>query len=451
MHPGLVSSRALTGLVVGAVVVCVAVTAAMAPNGPRRMATAARTATPSPPATVAAGELSTAITQRGVNEHLDALQRIADRNDGTRAAGTPGDKATVDYLVRQLDAAGWLVRTQAFRVPVFVQRPGSPRLTVRRDGATRRVRRRAFRAMTYSGSGTVTARVRPIAPSFGQASDSGCERGDFRSLQRGEIALVQRGTCLLSLKARNAQRAGASAVLIANDGVGDRTDTYAGTLGRPGLRIPALAMATAPAARLAGRVATVHVDALSTRAEVRNVIADAPAAADAPRVVMAGAHLDSVPDGPGINDDGSGVAALLELAEAVHDRPVRLGFWAAEELGLDGSRHYVDGLSAAERDRIGAYVNLDMVGTPGGTARVYGERDVADALDAAAGGGLSRTSIGGASDHASFARVGIPVGGLYTGTHACYHRACDTARRVDRPLVRRMAVVTERAVEALTR
>ena len=135
----------------------------------------------------------------------------------------------------------------------------------------------------------------------------------------------------------------------------------------------------------------------------------------------------------------------------MHDRPVRLGFWAAEELGLDGSRHYVDGLSAAERDRIGAYVNLDMVGTPGGTARVYGERDVADALDAAAGGGLSRTSIGGASDHASFARVGIPVGGLYTGTHACYHRACDTARRVDRPLVRRMAVVTERAVEALTR
>jgi Iap family predicted aminopeptidase len=444
-----VSSRALTAVVVGAVMLCVAVTAAMGPDSARHMRIPADTPEPSAAASAMAGEGTTAITQEGIDEHLDALQRIADDHAGTRAAGTGGDRATVAYLVAQLEAAGWLVRTQAFRVPVFVERPGSPRLIVPRGGP--RVARSAYRAMTYSGSGTVTARVRPIALRPGRASDSGCDRRDFTALRPGEIALVQRGTCLLSLKARNAQRAGAAAVLIANDGVGSRTHAFAGTLGQPGLRIPALALATAPAARLAGHRVTVRVQAVSQRAEVDNVIADSPAATNADRIVMAGAHLDSVAAGPGINDDGSGVAALLEVAEAVRDQPVRIGFWAAEELGLDGSRHYVDGLTGSQRDRISAYLNLDMVGTPGGALRVYGQREVAQALDLAAGGALKRTSIGGASDHASFARVGIPVGGLYTGTHGCYHRACDTVRRVDRPLVRRAAVATERAVQTLTR
>jgi aminopeptidase S len=213
-----------------------------------------------------------------------------------------------------------------------------------------------------------------------------------------------------------------------------------------------LAVDPMTAARLAGRRVTVSVDAISERARLRNVIADSPALRDGERHVMAGAHLDSVAAGPGINDDGSGVAALLEAAEALADEPVRLGFWNAEELGLHGSRRYVRGLSGSERARVVAYVNLDMIGTPGGEARprVYGDGAVVGALSRAAGG-LDRSSIGGSSDHAPFDDAGIPVGGLYTGDHRCYHQACDTAANVDRRLALRMARAATRAVASLGR
>ena len=188
---------------------------------------------------------------------------------------------------------------------------------------------------------------------------------------------------------------------------------------------------------------------------------------------MAGAHLDSVPDGPGINDDGSGVAALLAIA--ARGTPVRLGFWGAEELGLHGSRAYVRGLPRAERRRLRAYVNLDMIGSPNGAALVYGSDDrVRDALSTAAGE-VGRepapTSIGGASDHAPFQAAGIPVGGLFSGagelkTRAqarrfggragrpfdpCYHRACDDAGNADAALAGRLAEAARLALLRLAR
>ena len=129
---------------------------------------------------------------------------------------------------------------------------------------------------------------------------------------------------------------------------------------------------------------------------------------------MAGAHLDSVVAGPGLNDNGSGVAAVLEVAEQLASRPLadgaalRVGFWSAEEIGLVGSRRYVRGLSAAERRRIRAYVNLDMVGSPGAKADVYaGDGEAGRRIEAALREGLpdgaGEERLGGASDHASFA------------------------------------------------
>ncbi|WP_141124862.1 M20/M25/M40 family metallo-hydrolase, partial [Prescottella equi] len=93
-------------------------------------------------------------------------------------------------------------------------------------------------------------------------------------------------------------------------------------------------------------------------------------------VVMAGAHLDSVPDGPGINDDGSGVASLLETARQLGAKPdtanaVRFAFWGAEEEGLNGSTAYVDGLDDAARADIALYLNFDMVGSPNAGYFVY--------------------------------------------------------------------------------
>ena len=98
-----------------------------------------------------------------------------------------------------------------------------------------------------------------------------------------------------------------------------------------------------------------------------NVIAEKTGAND-DNVVMAGAHLDSVLAGPGINDNGSGSAAILEVAEQLANvktqNTVRFAWWGAEESGLVGSTNYVNGLSQAEKDRIALYLNFDMIGSP---------------------------------------------------------------------------------------
>ena len=81
---------------------------------------------------------------------------------------------------------------------------------------------------------------------------------------------------------------------------------------------------------------------------------------------------------PGINDNGSGVAVLLEAADALGAHPkrrTRFAFWAAEELGLVGSRHYVRTLAPERRDEIAAYLNLDMVGSPNAVPSVYSDGD----------------------------------------------------------------------------
>jgi Zn-dependent M28 family amino/carboxypeptidase len=209
----------------------------------------------------------------------------------------------------------------------------------------------------------------------------------------------------------------------------------------------------------------LEVDAVSERRRTVNVIAET-AAGRADRVVMAGGHLDSVPAGPGINDNGSGVATLLEAAEAIGARPpgtpVRLAFWGAEELGLIGSRRYVRGLGGAERGRIAAYLNFDMVGSPNARPAVYsdGDPDLARVLRRAAGRPLPGESTGGASDHAPFRATGIAVNGLYTGAgergpkgearDPCYHRACDRLQNVDPAVLVEMARAAAQALRRLS-
>jgi aminopeptidase S len=185
---------------------------------------------------------------------------------------------------------------------------------------------------------------------------------------------------------------------------------------------------------------------------------------------MLGAHLDSVIDGPGMNDDGSGVAALLEIARALQGtRPratVRLALWSAEELGLQGSSRYVRGLAEADRAAIVAYLNADMIGSPNGFSGVYHEGTAADSsaavgalLTAAverAGGVAVPVDLGGGSDHVPFTQAGIATGGVFSGASepitetqaasrgaivgqaadACYHRPCDDTKNVDLGLAR---------------
>ena len=264
------------------------------------------------------------------------------------------------------------------------------------------------------------------------------------------MALVQRGTCSFRAKALAAQRAGAAAVLIAD------AEPVRGSLQRTGIRVPVLAVG-ASAAGLAGERVRVAVDASTTVRRSPSVIGET-GAAGAERVVMAGGHLDSVPEGPGLNDNGSGVAAVLEIAEELGGRRVpagtalRFAFWGAEEIGLVGSRRYVEGLS---RDRARAHRGLRqprhgrLAGRRAGGLRRRRRDRGGPASPSRAD--APRRDLGNASDHAPFAAAGIPVGGIFTGLDDCYHRRCDTIDNVDRAVLTTSARAAGAALVDLTR
>ncbi|MDQ0750548.1 aminopeptidase S [Streptomyces africanus] len=192
-----------------------------------------------------------------------------------------------------------------------------------------------------------------------------------------------------------------------------------------------------------------------------NLIADWPGG-DANQVVMAGSHLDSVSSGPGINDNGSGSAAVLETALAVSraqykpTKHLRFAWWGAEELGLVGSRYYVNRLATGDRSRIGAYLNFDMIGSPNPGYFVYDDDPAIEKTFKEYFSGLGvpteiETEGDGRSDHAPFKSAGVPVGGLFTGASRtktaaqaakwggtagrafdrCYHSSCDTTANID--------------------
>ena len=422
------------------------------------------------------GRLARAVTAAGLRGHLRAFQAIAARNGGNRLAGTRGYDESAAYVVRRLREAGYRPRLRSFTFGLSREtRP--PELARVAPGNETYRRGRDFVTLQYSGSGTLTAPV--VAVAFASGS-SGCRRSDFPVFRDRPIVLVRRGACFLLEKARNAAAAGAGAVLIANSGGPGRTAPISGTLVRPGIPVPVLGVSYPLGTGIAqsGRAGTVRlrvsVAVRTGRARAANVVAELPGRSSR-RVVLLGAHLDSVAHGPGINDNGSGSALVLELARQARRlrvRPalgLRFAWWGAEELGLHGSSAYVVGLSRAERARIAAVLNFDMVGSRNFARFVYdgggeprGSQRVEDAFRAyfaARRLPVAEISIRGASDHAPFAQAGIAVGGLFTGADstksasqqrsfggraerpfdACYHQACDTIANVNLRVAEQMA------------
>jgi Zn-dependent M28 family amino/carboxypeptidase len=402
------------------------------------------------------------VTLEGVREHQAAFQAIADDNGGIRAAGTPGYTESVEYVVDRLAAAGWQVSLDEF--PFEYQ---APPLLQQLTPVTATYPTGIF---TGSGAGNVTAAVTPVDINLTppRASTSGCEATDFAGFPAGNIALIQRGTCAFAIKAVNAQAAGASAVVIFNQGNDPtREGLIVGTLAPSTAAVPVVGASFTDGAALAqpGSTARVTVEPPESRPQV-NVLAELKGRSDT--VVMAGAHLDSVQEGPGINDNGSGSAALIEVAEQMTKvtprNTVRLAWWGAEEEGLIGSTEYVAGLGQGELDRIAAYLNFDMIGSPNFVYFIY-DGDDSDAEGAGPGPEGSAqieatferyfgsvglpfkgTDFSGRSDYGPFIEVGIPAGGLFTGAEGvktveeasiwggtagisydpCYHQACDT-------------------------
>jgi peptidase M28-like protein/PA domain-containing protein len=421
------------------------------------------------------------VSSSGVAGHLAALQQIAVEHDGLRTAGTPGYTASVDYVVGQLRSFGYSVTTPVAEMSIFRELPGS---TVEVRGGGSFAAGDDFNAMIYSGSADLTAPIDEVTGGQG-----GCEPSDFEGFQPGAIALVPPGGgCFRRDVVVNAQAAGAVAVISPNP-AWDEGEALRPTLIFPdGIQIPALA-AIGPMGDAMHDAATageeVHIS-VTTEIEptfIHSVVAETPG--DPTRVAMLGGHLDSVHDGPGINDDGSGVAALLEIARAVaggvDGGRIRFAFWAGEEYGLYGSRAYVTSLSPEEVSAIAGYLNLDMLGSLNAVPIVYDDSQAApgseqitefmvQALEAA-GTGAERMDLGGASDHFSFEQVGVPTGGIFSGANevksdaeasefggqadqpmdACYHLACDTPQNVDSQQVATFADAAAAAALALAR
>ncbi|MDQ3787073.1 MAG: M28 family metallopeptidase [Actinomycetota bacterium] len=422
-----------------------------------------RAASPIPDGPALARQLVTKVKVENTNRHLIALQRLADRNGRTRAAGTPGHEASAEYIATKLEAAGYTVERQEF--PFVYDETRGQSLAV--AGATVPVIRMSYSQSTPAGGVTSTLAVVP------PDSTPGCEASDYANAV-GEVALVSRGACTFGAKALAAAEGGALAVLVYNNTAG----TLNGTLGAPVEgSAPAGGLTQAQGQALSSQDgAAVKLD-LQGFMEDRvsyNVLAETQTGR-ASNVVMAGAHLDSVAVGPGINDNGTGSAALLETALQLGGSPrvnnkVRFAWWSAEELGLVGSEYYVQNLDFEEQLNIALYLNFDMIGSPnagyftfdgdnsdgvGAGPGPYGSAQIEQAFVdyfAYTGIELEGRDFDGRSDYGEFILNGIPAGGLFTGAEMvkteaqaakwggiageafdpCYHQACDNLGNVDR-------------------
>ncbi len=322
------------------------------------------------------------VTLQGVREHQEAFQAIADANGGNRFSGLPGHDASVDYVVERLEAAGYDPVVQSFVYFAFTS-VGPSALVQTAPGNVTYVQGTDFGVIDQSDPGDVTRAVTAVdlQLGLGNTSTSGCEAADFAGFPAGNIALLQRGTCTFEIKAETAAAAGAAGIVIFNQGnaaTPDRQGIPAVTLTANNTSgIPVLGTTYALGVQLAntpGLVMRVFANTLRENKTTYNVLAEL-AGIDDSNVVMVGGHLDSVSAGPGINDNGSGSAAILDIAEAMRkvepNNTVRFAWWGAEESGLIGSTFYVTHLTPAERDEIALYLNFDMIGSPNYVRFVY--------------------------------------------------------------------------------
>ena len=430
--------------------------------------------------------LRSAVSAGNIMTHLDALQAAADANDGTRAAGTPGHVASAEYIEDQLQAAGYTTTRQEFSYTKVVVDTAALEVTAPAPEVY------AFfddyYPMDYTGEGDVTADVTAVDVNLvgDRLGTSGCDAADFAAFPAGNIALIQRGACDFAVKAANAEAAGATAVIIFNQGNvnpdDDRFGVVFGTLGAPGITIPVVGTSFAIGEALVGtaglemRVALVTHDELI---ETFNVLADTAGRAD--RTVLVGAHLDSVREGPGINDNGSGSAAILETAIQIAElgiqptNRIRFAWWSGEEDGLIGSAYYVSQLSKKDILKHSLNLNFDMVASPNPVRFVYDGDGNAFGTDGPNGSGVVEkvfldyfasqglatepTAFDGRSDYFDFIENGIPAGGLFTGAEGiksaaealtyggtagepydpCYHAACDDNNNLDQVVLEQMA------------
>jgi Zn-dependent M28 family amino/carboxypeptidase len=436
--------------------------------------------------------LEDTITTEALVSHAKALERISLSNTLSRSSASPGYVQAMEYIRGNLGSSGLTIWEQRFEYRFFMETK-DPVLSMISPRQEAYVWETDYRTMTYSGIGDVTAEIVFVTPVFPpgaepNTSTDGCEAADFQGINlTGKIAVIQRGTCNFIEKVANAESRGAAAVLIFNEGQEGRTDIVAGTLpADTTVGIPVVGVRYDLGKALhdqysVGAAVTLRVAVTGNNymAPTYNLFAET-VAGRSDQVVLIGAHLDSVIEGPGINDNGSGTAALLEVSRQIGlhgyspQNKIRFAWWGAEENGLIGSYHYLDNLSATDVRNIAMYLNVDCIASHN-FVRGVEDSDLSDTSndpgtiykETPEGSGAIEqvlldyfhaqnlptkpTPLTGMTDYEGFAKYGIPFGGLYTeldgikteaeallfgGTAGepyddCYHKACDTVSNMN--------------------
>ena len=402
--------------------------------------------------------------------HMQAFQAIADANPGpdgmpSRNSGEPGYKASADYVAQVMKDAGYNVTIQTYKffyfaytaLPVFKEiSPTAHDFAVTGE------------FNPGQSTGATTADLQPaggivIPPTPTPSSSSGCTAADFAGFVPGRIALIQRGTCFFGEKVLNAQAAGASGVIIFNEGNPGRTGVLSGNLvDAAGNRIvPTIPVVftsfgigtnllneyqQAVQAGTALPVMNLSIQGIvDPNRDDYNVIAESKGG-NKNHVVVVDAHLDAI-YGAGMLDNASGSATILEIAQQMKNvnplNKLRFIWFGGEELGLLGSSYYVNNLSKTELSHIGYDLDADVTATPnysigvldpaapdlfGRTVtatfpnRVYKASTVArdqaiEYFDSTDRNHILFSPVG--TDAFSFNAVGIPASGVLTGQDCC--------------------------------
>lgn len=379
--------------------------------------------------------------------HVNELQRIADSNGGHREAGSAGHRESVEYFESVLRDAGLKVWTEPFEF--LYTRSDRAELTV--EGENLDLVPAAFGPST---NGTLRA------PTYFLESE-GCSEKEYLNVPRGSVVILDEPSgCTITEQHRFASESGAAAALVVST-----TDVPPYIwLNGAGLRdIPTAGISrrTAETIRVKQPLVSLTLEMVTERRSSVNLIAESPGFGG--RVIELGAHLDSVPQGPGINDNAVSAAVLLEQAissaQSDHEKTHRYMFWSAEEFAFAGSRSYLRNVDNPER--VSAYINLEMLAAPN-SGYFYARNDgsvQSRVIEDAIVEGYSQRGIQPArdtneiprSDDSSYQEAGIPTGGIWGGSFemktpeqaeiwggsanepfdSCYHRACDTAERID--------------------
>ena len=474
---------ALAAASVAALIVALAVSAATLVRTPNAFAAAGIT-----PNDAKAQQFVNGVSVAEITEHQTALQQIASLNDDTREVFSGGYQESLDYVVSTLQAAGYDPHVDQFNFPIWseskppVLNMVSPTPKTYVPGTAADSDSPSVDFITMANSPTVELTNAPVFPVKGivdpptGGSASGCAASDYAGVA-GKVALVQRGTCAFVTKWSLAQAAGATGVIIYNEGntPGRQNPIFVDNQPDP----PATIAAVISSYALGNELLQAYKDGQNPRVDFKvygtftdrflpQVIAET-SDGDPNHVVVVGAHLDSVPEGPGINDDGSGTGTLLAQAEELADghyklrNKIRFAWWGAEENGLVGSTYYAHNLSETEVDKIDVMLDYDMLSSPNYVRFVYdgdgnaepdnpagpeGSGKVEQVFDdwfTAQGLASERVPFDGRSDYVGFTDRGIPAGGVFAGAEGektpeeeaiyggaagswydpCYHQLCD--------------------------